>query len=372
MKLFSEKNQCCGCMACADICPQNAIHMNVDSEGFLYPEVSEELCTSCNCCKKVCPMTDIAPHARPLKYFAAQAKDQTLREAGASGGVSPVLAEYVLERGGVVYGAAFDDSMHVAHQRADNRDGLGRLARSKYIQSETAGIFRCVQKDLQMGLETLFVGTPCQTEALRRFLPRKYPNLLLVDLICYGVPSPGVWAKYVSYLEKKRRGHMTGFRFRENEMHDNGQAVWYQIDGREYVETYSDNVFMPMFFSNCMLRPSCHNCPFTTVERSSDITIGDFWNVENRLPQINDGMGTSLVILHSEKGAQIWDEVQNRFLCMECREDKVMQPRLVSPSPVSTQRQLFFSLYHRLPFSVVAGLFHNKISRRFWRERNGT
>lgn len=365
MELFAEKARCCGCMACVDICPHDAVAIKRDPEGFLYPELRQELCTDCKRCQTVCPMPGKAVGEGRRRYFAVQAKDQAMREAGASGGVFPVLAEYVLKRGGVVYGAAFDDSMRVVHQRIAGRDALDRLARSKYIQSETAGIFRCVQKDLQMGLQTLFVGTPCQAEALRRFLSQDYPNLLLADLICYGVPSPGVWASYTAYLEKKHLGRLTEFHFRDKKLCDNGQSVCYGIDGKKYFEKNSANLFISMYFSNYMLRPSCHVCPFTTVKRSSDITIGDFWRVEDRLPQMDDGMGTSSVILHSEAGNRAWERVQDQFRYIECRAGQIAQPRLLLPTQLSSKRRLFFALYRRLPFSLLVRILC------IWRKANG-
>lgn len=363
MRLFSEKSQCCGCMACVDQCPQNAIAVETDREGFLYPKISQELCINCRRCKNVCPFFGQESGEQPRKYMAVQAKSIALRERSTSGAVFPVAAEAVLERGGVVYGAGFDSSMHVIHQRAAGCEDLNCLTKTKYVQSDTTGIFRCVQQDLREGKRVLFVGTPCQVEALKRFLPKEYQNLLLMDLICYGVPSPGIWARYIAHLEKKYHGKLTSFQFRDKRGCNNGHLVSYRIGDQERVEDYEKNLFSFMYASNCMLRPSCHTCPFASVKRSSDITIGDFWGVETVSPNMDDGMGTSLVMLRSERGMELWESIRDQFCYLECSREAAEQPRLGSPTPPSPRRRLFFALYHVLPF----GAFERMIRfRRFW------
>lgn len=354
MKLFSEKSQCCGCMACVDICPRNAVVIKTDAEGFLYPYVRQDHCVNCGRCKDVCPLPRKDAGELPGKYFAAQAKNERLREVSTSGGVFPVLAEAVLEQGGMVYGAGFDNTMRVVHQRAVSRDELEHLKRTKYVQSSTAGIFCRVQQDLKMGKQVLFIGTPCQSYALQRFLQKDYSNLLLVDLICYGVPSPGIWERYTAYLEKKHHGKLTEFQFRDKRGCDNGHTVSYRIGGKEYVEKYSNSPFVSMYFSNHMLRPSCYTCPFTTVKRSSDITIGDFWGNGKITKQMDDGMGTSLVMLRSKRGVELWESIRERFDHIECSLEEAVQPRLISPTPQPSKRRLFLLLYRRLPFGVFA------------------
>lgn len=363
MDLISEKSQCCGCMACVDVCPQHAIVAKPDSEGFLYPRRNQELCINCGRCKDVCPFSDQEFGEEPRQYFAVQAKNMMLRKESTSGAVFPIVAEAVLEQGGVVYGAGFNSSMKVVHQKATDRNDLNLLTKTKYVQSETMGVFRCVQQDLQEGKEVLFVGTPCQVEALKRFLLKEYSNLLLVDLICYGVPSPGVWARYIAYLEKTYHGKLTSFQFRDKRGQNNGHLISYRIENQEYVEDYEENPFIMMYRSNCLLRPSCHVCPFSSVKRSSDITIGDFWGIEKISPGIDDGMGTSLVMLRSKRGTELWKNLQNRFYYFECSREAAEQPRLVSPTLPSPRRKLFFALYRVLPFSVFVWM---KRFRRFW------
>lgn len=340
VELFSEKSQCCGCMACADACPHNAVALKVDPEGFWYPEIKRELCVDCGRCRTVCPLTPGKPGKEPLRYLAAQAKDSALRKTSTSGAVFPLLAQVVLDQGGAVYGAGFDNSMQVAHQRAADRSELNGLLQTKYVQSQTMGIFRRVREDLQDGRQVLFVGTPCQVEALRRFLGGECPALITVDLVCCGVPSPGLWASHTAYLERKYRGKLTQFQFRDKRGCDNGHTVSFRIGGQEYVEEeYSSNLFLTLYFSNYIIRPSCHACPFATVERGSDITIGDFWGIGKTAPELDDGMGTSLVMLRTERGTALWESIRNRVRQIECSRD-------LHPQPRRPPCALLFALYH--------------------------
>lgn len=366
MELFSKKEQCCGCMACSDVCPQNAILMEPDSEGFLYPHIQHDRCTNCKHCKGVCPMRCKETGNQPRRYLGVQAKDQALRRVSTSGAVFPVLAAAVLGKGGVVYGAGFDDAMRVVHQRVDDSAHLSRIMQTKYVQSETVGIIRSVQQDVFSGKQVLFAGTPCQAEALRRYMQKEYPNLLVMDLICYGVPSPGVWAQYVKYLEETHHGKLLEFQFRDKRGHDNGHTVSFKIGCREYIEKYEDNPFTFAYSLGCMLRPSCHVCPFAKVERNSDLTIGDFWGIEDSAPQMDDGMGTSLVMLRSERGMKWWQWVQNQYRVIECGRKEVLQPRLVSPTFPSLWRRLFFMAYRKLPFSLIIKALSSNTVRRLW------
>lgn len=366
MELFHERAQCCGCLACMDVCPQKAIAVQADNEGFGYPKIQQELCTECGKCEKVCPWRGKDNKEELRRFLGIQAKNDKLRRTCTSGGAFPVLAEYILQLGGVIYGAGFDGSMRLTHQRADDREKLARLIQTKYIQSDLAGIYQMVKCDLQDGRSVLFVGTPCQTEAVGKFFGKTYPQLILIDLICYGVSSPMIWQDYVRYLEKRHKGKLKAFNFRDKRNHNNGHTVSYQIDDREFLNEYREDPFIAMYNSDCILRPSCHVCRFSTLQRSSDITVGDFWGIEKRAPDMDDGMGTSLVILHTQKAAQIWEAVRDHFRYIECEENEVLQPRLISPTAASKRRGLFFRSYCKMPFKLLVFLFGNRLARRIW------
>lgn len=364
MELYTQKDACCGCGACADACDQNAIRMVRDREGFSYPEVDGKACISCGRCRRVCPLPRRGPEVREHLYFGARAKEETLRLASSSGGVFPLLARYVFARGGVVYGAAYDRDMAVVHREARDEEELEGLKRTKYVQSRLDGVYRRVEAHLRQGRWVLFCGTPCQVQALRRFLGRPYPTLLLADLICYGVPSPGVWERYVRHLQKARGGRLTGFSFRDKRNRDNGHTCAYTVGETEYAGPLNADPYCRLFFRNLIIRPSCHACPYCAPERDSDLTIGDFWGVEKVRPEMDDGMGTSLVILHTPQGRAAWEAVRDQLDWFQCRREDALQPRLTGPTPAGRGREAFMRCYRLLPFSHLLRLSGGKKFRK--------
>ena len=344
MKEYEKKRTCCGCGACRETCPQKAIQMIPDREGFLYPIVNSRLCNNCGKCRNVCPTNhygfgkkDVVKEKKAEDenlYLGVQAKDEKVRYSSSSGGVFSVLAQYVLSRGGVVYGAGYDGAMRVIHKGAENKQQLQQIKRTKYVQSNMKGIYGKIEKNLKENRWVLFTGTPCQAAALLRYLNRNYERLIVVDLICYGVPSPGIWKDYVNYLERAHRGKMTDFSFRDKRNRDNGHTCSYIIGGKEYAISHSQSIYFIIYFKNYMLRPSCHSCRFCTVNRESDFTIGDFWGIENVRQEMDDGMGTSVVIAHSGKARGIWNEIKGELNWFQCSKEDLLQPRLDRKSVV--------------------------------------
>lgn len=368
MKLFSEKKDCCGCGACADVCQAGAIRMVQDKEGFWYPKVNQLKCQKCGRCKQVCPGDNQSETNASNLYLGVQAKPEAVRHSSSSGGIFSLLAQYVFDRQGVVYGAAYNDRMEVVHKEARSVQQLEQLKRTKYVQSNLGGIYRRIEEQLRGGKWVLFCGTPCQAYGLKLFLNKIHEKLILVDLICYGVPSPGIWSSYVKYLENRHGGRMTDFSFRDKRNKDNGHTCSYMIEGKEYAESLHRNLYCKMYFTNYILRPSCHECRFCTVERESDFTIGDFWGIEKVRPEMDDGMGTSVVIAHTDKARRVWDEVKEGADWFECREEEVLQPRLNGPTGVAKKRGEFMRLYRWLPFESFLGrVFDEKGLKEEWR-----
>lgn len=345
MELFQKKEMCCGCGACVEICSEKAIKMVRDEEGFDYPQINESICKECTKCKNVCPIKMEEYIQDENIYMGVQVKEDELRYFSSSGGVFSVLAKYVIGYLGTVYGAGYSENMKVIHKEAENRQQLEQIKRTKYVQSDMDGIYSKIEDNLKAGRWVLFCGTPCQANALMLFLKRSYERLIVVDLVCYGVPSPGIWEDYVSYLERIHKGKMTDFSFRDKRNKDNGHMRSYIIDGKEYISSFYDDIYCKMFFKNYILRPSCYNCKFCTVNRKSDFTIGDFWGIEHVRPDFDDGMGTSMVIAHSSKAKKIWNDIALELNWFECTKEDILQPRLLEPTNPARGRKGFMLLY---------------------------
>ena len=357
MNNLTSKKTCTGCGVCAQICPQRAITLKPDKEGFLYPSVNESLCTHCNLCIQKCPCHKTTTTDHKNLYFGAHAKEPSLRLLGSSGGIFPLLARHVLQQGGVVYGACLMEDGSIAHKGIDKVEDLEQITRTKYVQSDLSNIWEPIRSFLHEGRIVLFCGTPCQTEGLRFYLGTAYSNLLLVDLVCYGVPSPGIWQRYITFLHKKydSRPHM--FYFRDKCNQDNGHTVRIQCTDKEYTYSVYKDLVLRSFFKSINLRPSCYHCSYCTVSRNSDITLGDFWGIERTNPSLDDGMGNSIMICHTPKGLSLFNNIKNQLIWFQYEEHEITQPRLQKPTKCPPTRWIYMLLYRILPFSLWIRLF---------------
>ena len=313
---IEDKKQCTGCSACVNSCPKNCITMQRDKEGFLYPSINSELCIECGLCEKVCPVLhDKTKEVSRGTAYACLNTQEHVREKSSSGGVFTVLANYIIERGGVVFGAAFDDDFQVVHKRVDKIEDLDCLRGSKYVQSKIGDTYQQAKKYLQENRLVLFTGTPCQIGGLYAYLGRDYENLYTQDLICHGAPSPMVWDKYVAYrtsMENDAKPRKIAFRAK-NEGWKRYSVSFVFDNDTEYRQTLDKDLYMNAFLQNLCLRPSCYQCAFKGLERESDITLADFWGIQNVMPEMDDDKGTSLVIIQSEKGEKLFKEVSKNL-----------------------------------------------------------
>lgn len=354
-----ERERCTGCGACAAVCSAGALTMRPDREGFFYPVLQQKKCTSCGACKTACPEKCPEPPAGERSCFGAYALAEETRRLGSSGGIFPLLAAHMLEQGGVVFGAALLPGGKVRHIAVQRREELPRITRTKYVQSDLGEVWQQLGPLLQAGRPVFFCGTPCQAAAVRaRFGAPE--GLVVADLICYGVPSPGVWARYVRLLECRHGAALEDFSFRDKRRGDNGHTCAYQIGGKEYVYPLHADLFCRSYFWNVNLRPSCFRCRYTTTRRGSDLTLGDFWGIEEQNPGFGDGLGCSAVLCHTPRGRQLWAQVQGRtrwFACTEAQLANESQPRLRTPTRPARRRGLYMGLYGWVPFRLWLQLF---------------
>lgn len=348
---------CTGCGACLNKCPTNAISMEQDSEGFLFPTISEERCVHCGACLSVCPAnTPISLYTKP-QIYAVWADEET-RAVSSSGGMFSVLANYVLERGGAVCGAAYSENYTaVQHIWVYSKEELFALRGSKYVQSSTGETFRKAKEFLDQGRMVLYSGCPCQIAGLRKYLGRDDPNLYLADIVCHGAPSPQVYRDYIA--EKSGGGKIERMDFREKSYWGWGTAtsLFWEGGGVYRGNCYKDPYWRG-FLSGVITRECCGQCPYAAMSRIGDFTIGDFWGVAEIDPECDDKKGTSLVFLNTPKAEKLFSELKpslplakKQRVAAVAELAKTRNGQLCHPTPTHHSRARFFKLSSTEPFS---------------------
>lgn len=362
---------CCGCSACASICSHDAIKMKPDALGFLYPEVDETLCTNCGLCEKICAFNDNYDTSlnlsNPIAY-GARHKDSGEIMKSRSGAVFAAISDYVLENGGIVYGAGYTDHFRVVHKRAVSKTERDEFRGSKYVQSDMNTVFRQVRNDLRNGLTVLFSGTPCQTSGLISFIGNKLrDNLVLIDLVCHGVPGPYFWRDYISLIEKEEGSQVIGVNFRDKEQFgwaDHRETFTSQM-GKGLVP--NKNWFTKTFYQHIMFRHSCGKCHFCNTKRPSDITIADFWGWEKQDPTINiDNKGLNLVLINTKKGIDVFEAIKDKLQVIHADPIAYLQPNLKQPSHIHKLRMKFEDDYIKYGFEYVYNHVYDE--RPYWKQ----
>lgn len=358
---IQDKKDCCGCTACASICPKSAITMIPDALGFLYPKVDSSMCVNCGLCDNICAFNDnyekFSDFTNPIPYGVRHRDRETLMNSQ-SGGAFTALSDVILDRGGIVYGAGWSDDFAVIHKRADTKEQRNALRGSKYVQSDIRGIFPQVKQDLKGGREVLFSGTPCQVAGLKSFLgKKKTEKLITVDIICHGVPSPSVFRNYLQYLTKKygKGNKLTKIVFRDKE------RFGHQMYGESYYwsnRCHTDIDYSYMFGKDLMLRHSCANCHFCNLYRCGDVTIGDLWGWEKIDNSLNsDDRGISLVLVNSMIGQNLFNTSSINLDVVELKLIDCMQSHLICPSKLNANREAFEKMYVEQGFEAVYVMF---------------
>lgn len=366
---IQKKSQCVGCGACFQACPAGAITLHEDSEGFLYPRVVTDACVECGLCERVCPMADTPAPDDSVKpsTFVSYSRDLPMRLHSSSGGLFSELSRKILAEGGLVFGAAFDDDFSVHHICAESEDSLSALRGSKYVQSSTEGTFRQAKQALDAGKSVLFSGTACQIAGLKKFLNREYDNLITIDVLCHGVPSPMVWQKYLA--EQEKRVSSVHFRVKEPSWRDYCFGLDY-ADGTCLRTPRERDPYMALFLQNVILRPSCFSCRFKGMNRPSDITLGDCWGIENYMPAMDDNRGTSVVLVHTSKGQQLLDSLSDSVCLAPAELDRALPPAADARHPVAAhpKRDTFFRLLEKgESVCSAARVLRPDLAHRIWR-----
>lgn len=334
---ITDKHNCCGCSACASICPKHCITMQADNEGFLYPKASEVDCIDCRLCEKVCPCLNQNEPRDPLKVYAAINPNEEIRMKSSSGGIFTMLAEAIIDEGGVVFGARFDENWEVIHDYTEIKDGINAFRGSKYVQSRIGDTYLLVQEFLTQGRKVLYSGTPCQISGLRRFLRKEYRNLVTIEVACHGVPSPLVWREY---LKAKSKGKpIENVSFRDKSSGYSSYSTNYKIDGRTYKKYYKYDRYMLGFIHNLYLRPSCFNCPSKGGRSGSDIMIADFWGAKNIS---EDDKGLNLVVIYSPTGWMYINKLNSILETANYDEAIKVNPCLVCSTKESPEYHAFW------------------------------
>ncbi len=352
---LKNKKDCCGCAACTQVCPHSSISMETDIEGFHYPSINYDTCIDCHLCEKVCPIINVEKEVVKLQTgYLIQIKDDGIRKECASGGAFTAIAQWVIKKGGVVFGATFDiNTFEVHHKWTEELDGLAQFRNSKYVQSHIDNCYQKTKDFLGQGRWVCFSGLPCQIEGLHHFLRGKnYEKLLLVDVVCYGVPSPGVFKNYMQWKQSEIGGRFIKMSFREKRLSYNytSFSIFNEQAERNYHQGVEREQFMRSFFSNINVRPSCYNCKFKKRFRVSDLTIWDCYDVKAFSKKF-DETGTNRVLAHSALGERVLSEIEawtkkesygdvDKFIADEIA--------MIKSVPMSPKRKEFFEDYAQL------------------------
>ena len=390
-----EKKDCCGCASCVQVCPKQCISMTEDCEGFLYPKVDSAVCVDCGLCEKVCPIINQGYTIVPLVTYAAKNKDEKIRYKSSSGGVFTLIAEQILADGGVVFGARFNENWVVIHDYAETVEGLEPFRGSKYVQSVIGDNYKYAKQFLLEGRKVLFSGTPCQIAGLKKFLRKEYENLLTVEVVCHGVPSPKVWKDYLQY---RRAQHVVGkntvplsinelpgitgisFRDKTNGWKKYGFKICYaalkaaensvsksaNIDNCE-ITPFNEDIFMKGFLKNLYLRPSCYQCMAKQGKSGADIAIADYWGIQRIHQELDDDKGVNLVLINTQKGQTYFDAIAATltYTISDYRKAIANNPCIVKSVAEPSQRVQFWREYESQGIACINGICQSMIPSKF-------
>ena len=356
-------NKCTGCSACYNVCPKHAIKMVRDEEGFLIPNIDNELCINCGLCKKKCPVINKKSNFSLNECYAGYSKRESIKKSS-SGGIFGVIATYILKSNGAVIGACLEND-ELKHIVIEKKEDLNKVRGSKYLQSDISSVYKFIRNNIKEKL-ILFVGTPCQVAGIKSVFDSKYENLICIDLFCHGVPSLKVFEKYLNELEREHNDIVIGYDFRsKQESWENYKNVIY-FKTKKIEMNYYDNPYMKLFLNNISLRKSCYNCNFKLGNKYSDLTLGDFWGIKSFHPDIYNSSGVSAVIVNTEKGLKILNKILDQCTFKKCsiREILTFNKSLKKSAPRNKKREKFFKKLNSMTIKEMSSKYcgNNKLS----------
>lgn len=324
--VFDEKHNCCGCGACYSACPKKCITMVEDSEGFLYPKINKDLCIDCGLCKKVCPFIGEGKSGKVIEAYACNHNDTETRAKSSSGGVFSAICQKVIENNGVVFGAGYDSDFSVVHKMIKTPEEIQQIRGSKYVQSVIGDCYIQCKEQLDADKQVVFSGTPCQISGLKKYLRKDYDNLICVDIICHGVPSPKIWSLHLSNLKKNFESEINNISFRDKKINWREYMLSIKFDnGQIYSKKAKDDTYLKAFSNNLILRPSCASCKVKDYTSNSDIVLGDFWGMwkYKEYEELYDNKGTTAVLVLSEKGKKLFDAAKAYMDMLPAKETDI-------------------------------------------------
>ena len=368
--LLNKHYKCCGCRACEQSCPKNAIKIVENTEGFFEPKVDYEKCINCGICLKICPQLNYQTKKNDFKQKAYAVKNKDLKERldSSSGGVFSLLAKSILDKNGIVYGVAFNKKFEAEHIRVDDEKELYKLRGSKYVQSNTNNTYSLVKKDLENQKYVLYSGTSCQIEGLKHFLKKDYENLYTIDLVCHGVPSQKLFKKYIKYLEDKYKSKIINYNFRDKSKKGWGLNIRIDLENgkSKFISANLDPYFKSFLDSDTYME-TCYKCNYANTNRVGDVTLADYWGVRRFYPDFYDLNGISAVLINSKRGKDLFENISSEINCVETQISKVVKENgnLKEPSSRSVTRNIAYNRVDDKKFKEIEKnnlKFHKKIS----------
>lgn len=351
---IEKPSDCCGCTSCANTCIHGAISMVQDEKGFFYPSIDATKCIDCGLCDKACPIFQRRITQRQEcepEGYAVRLLDKDTLLHSSSGGAFTALADYVFDNKGVVYGAIYNEDLIVVHDRITKKEELHKLRGSKYSQSDISNVFSKVKEDLRNGILVLFSGTPCQVDGLKRYLRKTYDNLITTDIVCHSVPSPKIFHEYLNMLQEHYNDKIVAINMKDKTFGWGKECIRYDFkSGISEVNPPMIKPWVSMFESGLFTRECCFDCQYTNLDRPSDFTIGDFWDFEEKRPDIYSLHGTSIVLLNTIRSKEIFDSISSKLEKWAVSKDEYIQPRLQSPSKQNPEHNEFWACYENKGF----------------------